>query len=451
MVQTENRPNRLVIKPQPGKPVRRLVKKKAALETNTNAGNASAQSHSASSTPKSNEPGSSLSESNKTASPTPKPYQTGTVRRRSVFQGKYNTLDRMSGGRTEHPSKAFKGKENTWIKRHDNLGEKIRVALSLGEGRTSPSNPLDGKRFKPDPAIVACGPLASPARRSPTKIPAPASAPNNSADLATPRNELGPFKDCVDTIVRWHAKDQKKFQKLLDSLKDVEASDSASTDEEAINTPFTSSTDSIPQSDSEGWIKRFNPQAKPFSTVRAMPPANTTYGPLHYPAQKSLFMPRVRPRLHLDINNATFHQRPVPNMYVAPPPPPPPTYIFRGPSGYPTPPVTPFPPVLALPLGPFEPIFDDDNELGRVARAQHAELGARLLESFRAKYPLTGMLKAAPQVPVEGRHAAAIQQRLEFLLLQKKEKEARQRMERGRQERSTSEGLDSSTSSYVAL
>ena len=71
--------------------------------------------------------------------------------------------------------------------------------------------------------------------------------------------------------------------------------------------------------------------------------------------------------------------------------------------------------------------IDDDEATGRVAKVMDEVLAGRLLARFVSKYPLTGTMKIAPPVPVVpamNRHAAAIQQRLEYLLMEEKERKA---------------------------
>ena len=66
----------------------------------------------------------------------------------------------------------------------------------------------------------------------------------------------------------------------------------------------------------------------------------------------------------------------------------------------------------------------EDIGSGRTALAMEANWARRVLENFTERYPLTGNLKGAPQASINGRHAAVIQQKLEFLLFQEKEKKA---------------------------
>ena len=61
---------------------------------------------------------------------------------------------------------------------------------------------------------------------------------------------------------------------------------------------------------------------------------------------------------------------------------------------------------------------------GREAKSIDPTWANSILETFTARYPLTGHLKMASPSESKGRLAAAIQQRLEFLLLQEKERKA---------------------------
>jgi hypothetical protein len=73
-------------------------------------------------------------------------------------------------------------------------------------------------------------------------------------------------------------------------------------------------------------------------------------------------------------------------------------------------------------VGPdFIPLEDGP---GREARAIETGWAASLLAKFREKYPQTGRVKAAALAPSTMRPAAAIQQRLEFILYQENERRA---------------------------
>ncbi|TAQ84698.1 hypothetical protein B7494_g6972 [Chlorociboria aeruginascens] len=98
--------------------------------------------------------------------------------------------------------------------------------------------------------------------------------------------------------------------------------------------------------------------------------------------------------------------------------------------------------VTALPRMPFGNLVTisqlsnsthDENEQGRTALAMDDRLARPLLARFMSKYPLTGT-KKAPLKPrlmptvARGKYAADLQQQLEFILLQKKEKQALDRI-----------------------
>jgi hypothetical protein len=63
---------------------------------------------------------------------------------------------------------------------------------------------------------------------------------------------------------------------------------------------------------------------------------------------------------------------------------------------------------------------------GREARAIETGWATSLLAKFREKYPQTGRVKAAAPAPTKMRPAAAIQQRLEFILYRENERRARE-------------------------
>jgi hypothetical protein len=67
-----------------------------------------------------------------------------------------------------------------------------------------------------------------------------------------------------------------------------------------------------------------------------------------------------------------------------------------------------------------------EEEPGRVARAIESGWAKSLLAKFKEKYPQTGTVKAGPLAPGKMRQAAAIQQRLEFILYHQKERSAGQ-------------------------
>jgi hypothetical protein len=69
-----------------------------------------------------------------------------------------------------------------------------------------------------------------------------------------------------------------------------------------------------------------------------------------------------------------------------------------------------------------EAMVDDGN--GRETKVIAPHWANSIMEKFVAKYPLTGTVKAAAPVDSKKRHAAAIQQRLEYLLMQEREKKA---------------------------
>ncbi|RKF60731.1 hypothetical protein OnM2_048066 [Erysiphe neolycopersici] len=70
---------------------------------------------------------------------------------------------------------------------------------------------------------------------------------------------------------------------------------------------------------------------------------------------------------------------------------------------------------------------DDDNIPGRVANAMEPSWAAQMLEKFRSKYPMTGTVKSSPIIDMKKKLFCDQQQRLEYLLLQRKENSIYQR------------------------
>jgi hypothetical protein len=69
----------------------------------------------------------------------------------------------------------------------------------------------------------------------------------------------------------------------------------------------------------------------------------------------------------------------------------------------------------------LEPDTLDDSGSGRVAIPIDPAWAQAILENFTQKYPLTGSLNPAFTADSHGQHATGIQQKLEFILMQKKE------------------------------
>lgn len=65
----------------------------------------------------------------------------------------------------------------------------------------------------------------------------------------------------------------------------------------------------------------------------------------------------------------------------------------------------------------------DDDGPGRVANAMEHSWAIQMLEKFKGKYPMTGAIKSDPVINIKKKLISDIQQRLEYLLLVKKEKE----------------------------
>jgi len=105
---------------------------------------------------------------------------------------------------------------------------------------------------------------------------------------------------------------------------------------------------------------------------------------------------------------------------------PPPFYFYPPPNypGYPYPAPSPWSiPVPMMNPNPYAAI--DEDQYGRMAQPLPYMWANNVLDRFAEKYPLTGQ---SPKAVARGRHAALIQQKLEELILEKKEKEALRKM-----------------------
>lgn len=88
-------------------------------------------------------------------------------------------------------------------------------------------------------------------------------------------------------------------------------------------------------------------------------------------------------------------------------------------------------PFMVLPLPPSSPLslerefniyIPNENDHGREAQA--VQWGSSILEKFMEKYPLTGQVQAPSLKAARNTYAANIQQRLEYLLMEQKERKA---------------------------
>ncbi|KAF4631303.1 hypothetical protein G7Y89_g6834 [Cudoniella acicularis] len=195
------------------------------------------------------------------------------------------------------------------------------------------------------------------------------------------------------------------------------------------------------------WVNVFNPPAPedmpPGSPVIPAPiieDFRTNLSGIHAPPPSpALQMPLGLPSLPIDLNQQVWLPFPMfPNPYGLQNLPQ--QAIWINPLGFETPTLfnpyapPPLPATRRLPPKPKAakgPIVDVAADFippevghGRVAQAIDQTWGKSLLNTFSAKYPQTGKAKGSTTAPGQMRQAAAIQQQLEFLIYQEKEKKA---------------------------
>lgn len=247
------------------------------------------------------------------------------------------------------------------------LENKIRSALSRRSILNSRSTTHKTVRWAdPDPAIVSCGPRAG----SPICITEPSSVTQQDGS---------PLRNCVKSVVSLKKHDRLKLRELLDTLSRIDE-------------------DNSPLADLGPGLENpnLNPQVLQFTS--------------------SLIQARTRPEYFKDCNTWSTSYAPKPTL---------PRGWMR--TSHPAPIVEPVPTTRKLRPYKLRPIFRPSEMIpqdghGREAKALNPAWAGSILESFIAKYPLTGKLKAAAPARTQGRLAATIQQRLEYLLMETREK-----------------------------
>lgn len=248
------------------------------------------------------------------------------------------------------------------------LENKIRSALSRRPILPSRSTAHKSVRWADpcDPAIVSCGPKAEPLI-------------SNAEPEPAIQKDGSPLKNCVKTIVSLKRHDRLKLRELLDALSRIEEANSS------IAHPETTSEK-----------PRLDPRAPKFTSslreahtrsenLKACDTWSASYAP--------------KPKLPLIWMRTSQHP-----LIVDPVP------TIPG--------VRPYKPI---PIVSRNATIPQDGH-GREAKVLDPEWAESILEKFVARYPLTGKLKAAAPAGTKGRLAATIQQRLEYLLMENREK-----------------------------
>ena len=271
------------------------------------------------------------------------------------------------------------------------------------------------KSVKWDPSIVVFGPASSKTLPGTEKIVKSLQAITESVSMIT--KQADELEDYVNTVVGWSKPERQKIQKLLDALRELDSEVGKPVSENASSKPKATSTNAS--------SKPLNPCApvfRDFTTVRSQVSKQKS---CLLQELSTLTIPRRRPRTPLDDPHCDL-QSPIRTRTSIPHP-------IRTPvtQQFSMNPLGSFIPnaaklqLHAEPTGQVGlPAIPSEDEHGRVAQAIDPDWANSILEKFIAKYPLTGKLKAGPRATPQGRHAAMLQQSIEFLLMKEKEKKA---------------------------
>lgn len=346
--------------------------------------------------------------------------------RQDVLQSRTNAASTHTGKKyykRRHDSTEKEALESSQKDPRPNLEEKFRLALQQKQhsqlkakfDRRSAPTVKTGSIAPPvggglnDPAILSLGPVSrSPVKNFQSRIPVASPTKKHATNYVSDRDDLG---ELVAIITAWHGKDRGKVEKLLDALKRYDKGDSSAAKS---SQSVGKAQRTVPAS-----TGKLDPEAAPF---QGHSQHSTSARPGRMPRLPSqvIHNPRIRPRVDI------FPQHMVMLPFTPVPLVPEPVYINHwqpSPSE-----IRPIPPPAPYYLGPHSTtIFDDDDETGRTAKVQVPALGERNLLRFKTKFPMTGLVKAPEDPPIEQKHAAAIQQRLEYLIMKKKEQEAWER------------------------
>jgi len=301
-----------------------------------------------------------------------------------------------------------------------NLESAIRSALaSPGHLRADTV-----KSVKWDPAVVSYGPITSAKPPGTERIVESLQAITESVSIIT--KQADELEDYVNTVVQWKKPERQKLQRLLDALEEID------THANPVPKPDSDNASSKSKATSNNaHSKSLNPCAPVFRDIITMRSQISSQKPDVHRGLTTLTIPRRRPRIahdpHRGLQSPTWIRtsiplpvrKPLTQQFSSNPP----ATFSRPNASNPQPQANPQCPIVwpAIPI---------ENEHGRVAQTIEPAWAEAILEKFISKYPMTGKVKSASPATAQGRHAAAIQQRLEYLLMQEKEKKALEEMSR---------------------
>ncbi|QSZ33085.1 hypothetical protein DSL72_002670 [Monilinia vaccinii-corymbosi] len=229
------------------------------------------------------------------------------------------------------------------------------------------------------------------------------------------------LEDCIRSLATWNKGDRKVLHKILKALKSFDDDDGGDDAKPIKNLEISHDTKRSPRKEREQ-SSSLNPNAecfKDFASASAHDP-HTHNG--HHERRGLSLQEEVIPTSN-EILPVMFYSKPL--MPAEP------IWIKTQPDSLVRP-----PPSLVVPfrahVGRKVPVkttlkqIPSDEEEGRVAKVMDHRLAEPLLARFHEKYPLTGTLCANPPSPPPApvKSAAEIQEELERLLLQEKEKKA---------------------------
>ena len=298
--------------------------------------------------------------------------------------GILSTRSRRLASRTDHPinydAAVHANKEGL------NHKNKIRSSFC----RWKPTQSFDDQEHKAvsfDPAIIFSGsekPIVTPKPAFEKSIQPlqPTAQKSDSGRFGARRDQL---RESFQSVLLWKKHDRVKLQEFLDLLNRIEES-----------SPFI---DSPLQT-----VRRLNPRAPEFDGSSCASSCSNKDNDGHPKLCKlPVFTRANRPSLPL-----ISQRKAQPSNRLAK-------------SAVPTFPR--FPPYHTLLQNiPLQLTTDDGHGREAVVDLVDPAWGNSVLENFRARYPLTGKLKASPPAKSNGRLAATIQQRLEYILMEKRER-----------------------------
>lgn len=281
------------------------------------------------------------------------------------------------------------------------LENRIRSALSRRRRPIAQSGPIIHKNVRWDPAIVSYG--------SPKPIPEPDSTiekPIADFESMSLKNRSG-LQDCVKTICSLKRHERFKLRELLDALSKMD-SPSIVHPEPTIETktrlnPRAPEFQALVSLRAHDRPEKLN-DCNAWSTLPILKsPHRSILPPIWIRASKpiSLLCARTDPVLPIVDPLPTIQK----DQHISVRP------TISGHS------------VRLLPsVAHRVSTIDLEDGHGREAKAIDPIWAKSILDRFIAMYPLTGKVKAAAPAESKGRLAAAIQQRLEYLLMQEREK-----------------------------